>query len=747
MSIFHEIKSFSFQKRILFFLTVLCCLIFVFPIYSYAEQGDEVTEGTLEEPSESDSIVFTKNVYHQHVGSSQGGGCYSIQRTGQRTVEVPCGGTMVYWPEIDKSSCSRCGAGYYGDQSGRGCWHSETETVSYTYYDLGCGKSSETLLGTLTLEQSETGWVKNLNLVGSYEMPSGLVRETQPYIWNDQAPSESNTYEVTASGTYTLSLNADASVNTQNARIVVEVRNVDVTAPVIKGHTQEPASDWTKDGVLVCLTETADLQPDGSDGCGLHQKPFSYDNGETWTDENTHLYMENGTHAILVRDRLENVSSYEVSFKNVDCTPPTVESTEWDLTKNIRSTVLTITASDLQPDGSEGCGLDEEPFSYDGGKTWTAQNSYLISKNGTLSIAVRDKLGNMCLINKSITNIDCTGPSVEYKMVSDSWTNRDVTLYLSAKDKNEDGSDGIGLEDNWYSLDGGNSWSNKCELVFEENTQLTLTARDRHDNRTTLVIKIVQIDKEEPWVSLKMEIFSEESDIQVKLQAYAGDAYSGLPENAYSWDKGASFSERSFMIIKENGIYQVKVRDKAGNINCAQITVDVFPALLPVLPLIPDIEETLEAVEPETEIESTEEMETEVTEVTMEELVEAPEKIPVQTLQEDSIWEKVLGFLLLLLGIGLLILLALWIWSRSIAVYAEDASGDMQYIGRLWIRRRDDHYMVDITESIIDMCMTMHLMFKPSSLFADLHKDEEMHFVFPEGACVTLTIERKMEME
>ena len=71
MSIFHEIKSFSFQKRILFFLTVLCCLIFVFPIYSYAEQGDEVTEGTLEEPSESDSIVFTKNVYHQHVGSSQ----------------------------------------------------------------------------------------------------------------------------------------------------------------------------------------------------------------------------------------------------------------------------------------------------------------------------------------------------------------------------------------------------------------------------------------------------------------------------------------------------------------------------------------------------------------------------------------------------------------------------------------------------------------------------------------------------
>jgi hypothetical protein len=55
-------------------------------------------------------VVFTQNIYHQHTGNSGGGGCYSQLRSGTTTTEVPCGGSMVYFPAQDESKCSRCAA-------------------------------------------------------------------------------------------------------------------------------------------------------------------------------------------------------------------------------------------------------------------------------------------------------------------------------------------------------------------------------------------------------------------------------------------------------------------------------------------------------------------------------------------------------------------------------------------------------------------------------------------------------------
>lgn len=761
MSIFQKIKSLylpkkmlfpqnrfhSFQSRKIIFCVIVSLGLFLFcsvpGLAQQMESDEEAVDANTINTEEENTIVYKKEIYHKHLGNSNGGGCYSIQRTGTRTEEISCGGSMVYWPDIDKSQCSRCGAGYHGDQSYRSCWHSETRTTSYTYYDLGCGKGTDTCLGTLTVKQSTKNWTKSLMLTAEYENTGNMVIGEKPYIWNGAEAVAENVYPVNANGTYTLQLNADAYANTQAAIITVDIRNVDVTPPVIKSHMQEPAADWTKDGILVSITDSVDLQPDGSEGCGLHAEPFSYDGGNTWTAEESYFYEENGTHSILIRDRLDNVSSYEVTFKNIDHTPPTIEALEYDDTKNIPSTQIEVTAVDLQPDGSLGCGLHEMPYSYDGGQTWTSENTYTVYKNGTYHIVVRDVLDNRRTIEEEITNIDCVGPRIHYTMVSDSWTNQDVSLYLSASDVNEDGSAGIGLEDTWYSLDGGHSWSNQTPLVFEENTSFTIKARDKLNNYSSADIRIIQIDKVQPWASLTMQVEGAGPDMKVKLIASGGDDYSGIAENGFSWDRGSSYSDQSSKIVTENGLYQVYVKDKAGNSNNAVIEVDVFPAFFPILPLIP--EETEEA-ETQTE-EETEELQTEEVCVTLEERIEAPQETTVHVLEQDPIWDKLLVFLFLLLGVIILALLFILLWSRTIAVYVKKADGKQQYMGRRFIARRDEKYLVTIPNALVEKAMTMQFRFRPSALFVDSHHNEEIHFLFPEGVCITLTIERNMEIE
>ncbi len=756
MSIFQKIKSLYFPKKktllkMMILGSVSASLFYFQPINNYAQQIER--NGEKENTVPEETIVYKKDIYHQHQGNSNGGGCYTTHKTDTRTEEVKCNGTMVYRPQLDSTACNRCGASYYGDHSDRGCWHTETQTITYSYYELGCGKGTSTCLGTLIVKQSTADWTRSLSLTAEYENKGSMKIGDKPYIWNGAAACAENIYLLNQNGTYTVQLNADSYANTRAAMISINVQNIDVTAPVIQSVGKEPETVWTKDGVRLTLTEVMDLQPDGREGCGLHEMPFSYDEGQTWTAENSYFYAENGTYTILVRDRLENISTHAFSFDQIDRTPPTIVSVEYDDTKNLASTEIVVTASDLQPDGREGCGLHEMPYSYDGGKTWTAENTYTVCKNGTVQIIVRDALDNRVTTEQTIRNIDCVGPQINYTMVSDSWTNQDVALYLAASDDNEDGSAGSGLEDAWYSLDGGKSWSNQSPLIFKENTAFTITARDKNNNCTSEEIKIIQIDKGEPWVSLKQELHGSGAHMQVKLIATGGDAYSGVADEGYSWDKGAHYSDEDSLFVTENGLYQVYVKDKAGNCNNAVIEVTVFPALFPELPLIPEETETSQEEPESVEYTMVEEesgettVTTEETVVTMEERIEAPEEMSVQVIEQDSLWEKVIFFLVLMLGMAGTLLLFLMLWSRTIAVYGKKADGTMQYMGRCFIARKDERYQVIIPDSLVQKAMTMHFRFRPSVLFADAHRGEEMYFLFPEEVCITLTIERNMEME
>lgn len=81
------------------------------------------------------------------------------------------------------------------------------------------------------------------------------------------------------------------------------VSNIDRTAPEVD---YEHPDKWYEGGTTLTW-KAADLQPDGSAGCGLHETPYSY-NGTDWTTNTIQEIQAAGTYRIWVRDKLENVA-------------------------------------------------------------------------------------------------------------------------------------------------------------------------------------------------------------------------------------------------------------------------------------------------------------------------------------------------------------------------------------------------------------------------------------------------------
>lgn len=52
-------------------------------------------------------------------------------------------------------------------------------------------------------------------------------------------------------------------------------------------------------------------------------------------------------------------------------------------------------------------------YSFDGGKTWSKRNIYLVEDNQTVEIAVKDVNNKIYKVNYEVTNIDKEGPSIE----------------------------------------------------------------------------------------------------------------------------------------------------------------------------------------------------------------------------------------------------------------------------------------------------------------------------------------------
>lgn len=334
---------------------------------------------------------------------------------------------------------------------------------------------------------SEEWATQHVLTVTAEDLQSGLHKEA--YSFDDgKTWTSSHTLTVSENGTYRVIVrdrvgngegdfaSLAAKKNTQE----IIIKTIDSTPPVLK-QSQTPM-EWTNETVTLCV-EAVD------EGAGLADKAYSWDDGKTWTMNKNHVVEENGTYAVLVRDRVGNQARADYNVTNIDKLPPDVQISQNTDRWTNQDVVLTITAHDYES------GLTEQPYFWvnSSGETLgaTGENTIVVKKNDTYTITVYDTAGNQTVVTHQITNIDKEKPEVSIVRVSPKtskkWITGKAVLQAVAKDS------GSGLGDSPYSWDGGATWYASAKKTIKKGGTYTVTVVDKAGNSSTCKY---QIEKE-----------------------------------------------------------------------------------------------------------------------------------------------------------------------------------------------------------------------------------------------------------
>ena len=624
-------------KKIKKLITIasIIVLVVITNITAFATTKDNKIETLTVEKTKVEN-----NIYHVHTGnSSHYGNCYTLgvacggyyQR---HSYENKCHGSFTihtsYWAQ-----CNKCGESKYNSVGGG--WHQYPpgqcgqviSSGSYTQctrcgvrngngscniiksYDLNCKKDANTPVARLNLEKETEDWKKELDIKATYQVldDSFQVSKT-PYTWNGTGETNNPILTIAENGDYDCKLNASKSTSdnasTEESKVKIKITNLDNTPPTIQSAPYQE-SQFVYSSQIEIIAK--DIQQDGfaigGMGSGLAEKPYSYDNGKTWTSSTKLDLNKNGTYKIKVKDILGNTQPRTEVVTNIDNIAPTIASIQWNKSKFVDTTTLEITASDKQEDGyalhGMGIGLAEKAYSYDNGNHWIESNSQTIDKNGVYHIKVKDIIGNTTTQRIFVDNIDDQPPTI-HKLSSNQtqWTKETIMLTVEAEDyhtlpidpnttnpkesaKEVTNPIGSGLADKAYSWDDGNTWTDSKHLEVDKNGIYKVIVRDNIGNQTEATITIRNIDKTKPLiesVSYNSIKFVDKTTLEITSTDPQIDGYaienlgSGLAKNPFSFDNGLTWGTSNLLPINQNDTYYIKVRDVVGNISEKRIFVN-----------------------------------------------------------------------------------------------------------------------------------------------------------------------------
>ena len=223
--------------------------------------------------------------------------------------------------------------------------------------------------------------------------------------------------------------------------------------------------------------------------------------------------------------------------------------------------------------------LAYEAYSFDGGISWQKDNYKFFSDYKKLNagdIVVRDELGKQTAYASSVEVLaDSSGPkvnAVNEKPALNVYTNDKVTVSVDASDA------GCGIDK--YCFDGSN-WQAGDSYDYTENTTIpanTIKVRDKLGNVTLwpYEIKINNIDKIKPVIKSVdgTEFKNTDGSWSMKLTISAEDKESGIADEGYSFDNGATYQKentKTYTAPDGAGLSDiisnvvVRVKDKAGS--------------------------------------------------------------------------------------------------------------------------------------------------------------------------------------
>ena len=230
----------------------------------------------------------------------------------------------------------------------------------------------------------------------------------------------------------------------KNGTLVVEVRdavgktttsdswlvsNIDIIAPDFTVELTPDASIKAseKDGVLLTINPNNLADPVTQEASPLANLAVKWDPAEPWSSDFERMVYENGVYNIQIRDSVGNISNVKpITVSNISDQKPRITSFVGD---NLAAAfvpgpvVLTVNA-----ESSDGTPLPDRPYSWDGGKTWTSQNTLSVSYNGEYEVTVRDGVGNTVSDYCLVKNIDSVKPTANvylYKGQPSDWAGPD----------------------------------------------------------------------------------------------------------------------------------------------------------------------------------------------------------------------------------------------------------------------------------------------------------------------------------
>ena len=280
-----------------------------------------------------------------------------------------------------------------------------------TGYSQPIKDTKQQQIGVFSCEKNTEEWTKEVVLKASAVPDDGKVLPEFSFLWQNEqntGVSSGESYTVTDNGLYTVKLKSTENSGAAADDIQIDVQNIDTTGPEMI-HVAKDTSEWTSGPVKVTV-ECEDYQPDAASstmaenvsetesvertyGSGLHPEgAYSFDGGKTWTKDNFITIEENTTIDFIVRDALGHETKQNITVDNIDKSEPHGRVSIADggvlYEGEGGSLVLTASASDASS------GLADQPYSWDGGISWTNVAMYTVTEAGNYTVFVRDKAGN-----------------------------------------------------------------------------------------------------------------------------------------------------------------------------------------------------------------------------------------------------------------------------------------------------------------------------------------------------------------
>ena len=225
----------------------------------------------------------------------------------------------------------------------------------------------------------------------------------------------------------------------------------------------------------------------------------------------------------------------------------------------------------------------------DGSIVDAAQAKYTVDKNGVYNFSVRDYCGNVLSYPVEVSNIDLLAPAADYEVIPGDWTNKPVTIRVTATDPEpEDGYAPSGVK-SITMPDGTVVEGGTADFVAEANGKYDFIITDNGGNTFTLRTEVSNIDYLAPeaeytvtpdiWTNRPAAIHVTATDPEPE-DGYAPSGVQSvtLPDGTVVDGDAAEFTVSANgtydFIVTDNGGNTATLHTEVGNVDTARPTVD-----------------------------------------------------------------------------------------------------------------------------------------------------------------------------